>query len=386
MELQVNKNEKKDIEAYRSLKESRNVCIRQGSKKRISTEYPLDVLSSKLHPDFFYVRVKEIIAENECTKTFVLEASLQDGTHHLPMYEAGQYITLEVGIGEGVYQRAYSISCSPSHLRKNNFQITIQSVPTGIVSNYFLEKVNVGDTFLARGPFGEFTYHELRDYDHVLAIVNGSGIAPIFAMAESISEGLISAEMTILYQAKSVKDLIFKEKLDELAKSALSLRVVYILENEEVEGYVHGTIDKDFIQKYQKSGNSYFVCGDKHLYESMNEILKELNVPNKYIRHDFYIDYDIPTSMQEYEMTILMRDKELHVSCYGNQTLLQILEREGIVIPRQCGVGVCGVCKSKLLEGEVLTKKEKVSAAGENQYYIHPCSTYPLSDIIIQLP
>lgn len=384
MEIIINKNEKKDLEAFRDLRESRKTCIHQGSKKKVMVDYPVNQLAQKIFPDSFRVKVKEIVNENLTVKTFRLEI-LGESEFLYPIFQPGQYITLEVLIGESIYTRAYSISCSSSHFAKNELQITIWKQKDGIVSNYFYEQVQVGDEFVARGPFGEFTYHEIRDCNHIIAAVDGHGIASILSMAESILEGSISAELTILYQAPTFQDLVFKEKLDRLCDSSDAIQVVYILE-EEREGFVFGKIHKELVQQYQKSGNSYFVSGTISLYQSFNDILKELNIPNQYVRHELYRDYKVPVSGEQFQLTVFTQDREIHIPCFGNQSLLQVMEKEGIVTPRRCGVGVCGICNSFLLQGEVLTKEETIVSAKQSCCTIHPCSTYPLSDLVIQLP
>ena len=142
MEIIINKNEKKDLEAFRDLRESRKTCIHQGSKKKVMVDYPVNQLAQKIFPDSFRVKVKEIVNENLTVKTFRLEI-LGESEFLYPIFQPGQYITLEVLIGESIYTRAYSISCSSSHFAKNELQITIWKQKDGIVSNYFYEQVQV---------------------------------------------------------------------------------------------------------------------------------------------------------------------------------------------------------------------------------------------------
>lgn len=383
MEIKINKNEKKDVEAFLDLKKSRQICIQQGSKRKVFTDFKINHLAEKLYMDSFQVKVKDIIEENHQVKTFVLEiVESKDVTF---IYEAGQYITLELNIEKGVYIRPFTISGSISRFKNNTFSITVWMEENSVVSNYLFHQVNIGDIMLARGPFGHFTYHEIRDCEHILFMVDSYGISSALSMAEGIFDGNIPASITILYQAEKESDFVFKERLDNLMKNNSSIEVVYIV-SEEKEGFVFGKINKEIIQKYQKSFNSYFVSGSLSLYQEMNEILPELNIPNQYIRHEIYRDYKIPSSNEEFKMTVFSQDKEFHFSCYANQSLLEVLEREGVVIPNRCQVGVCGICQSILLSGEVLTKESVISSESNSFAHIHPCSTYPLSDITIKLP
>ena len=46
-------------------------------------------------------------------------------------------------------------------------------------------------------------------------------------------------------------------------------------------------------------------------------------------------------------------------------------------------MGSCGFCKSELLSGEVKIVNDKRDSIDKKYNYIHPCCTYPLSDIKI---
>lgn len=377
---------KKGNSGFQSMVESRKRFLKKGGNRLDSNDYPMNRLSSNLHPMMMSVRVKRILEETHDTKTFVLEPNYVQKQVPFFNFQAGQYITIEVPINGYIFQRPYSISCTPERRSIHEIQITIKRVEKGVVSNYFLDQVNIGDTFFIHGPFGEFVYQPIRDAHHVMAIVGGSGITPIMAMAESLADRKQDYYLTIFYGAKTKKDLIFKERLDFLAKKDPQIEVVYLLQNEALEGYLTGSVTKELILQYRKEETSYFICGPNGLYESMNEILKDLNIPNKYIRHDLYVDYEKAKTDGTFEIHVLTNGEEKIIYGRGKETVLEALEHSGISAPKHCGVGVCGFCRSKLLGGTVLTNQKYVTAADKKYKYIHPCATYPLSDITIQLP
>ena len=71
-----------------------------------------------------------------------------------------------------------------------------------------------------------------------------------------------------------------------------------------------------------------------------------------------------------------------------NETLLASLERAGIKSPSRCKSGSCGFCHSRLIKGEyyVDPKHESRRSADFKFGYIHPCATYPCSDMEIDVP
>jgi ferredoxin len=62
---------------------------------------------------------------------------------------------------------------------------------------------------------------------------------------------------------------------------------------------------------------------------------------------------------------------------------MQSLMDGGVYIPSRCHDGSCGYCRSELVFGEVKVINDKRTSAEKKYNYIHPCSTYPLSDIEI---
>jgi ferredoxin len=61
------------------------------------------------------------------------------------------------------------------------------------------------------------------------------------------------------------------------------------------------------------------------------------------------------------------------------------MEQAGIKAPSSCRVGVCGFCRSVLLEGKIKMIGSNMNKAVLDNDYIHPCVTYPESDIVLRL-
>ncbi len=386
MELNLKGLGPKDMEYFENIEQEREKIIKDSSSSAIKTQYGANELANSLHPKEQFVKVVDIIEENEDTKTFVLAPDIEKGTKKLAYFRPGQYVSVEVKVDDGIYHRPYNISCSPKKVFDGFYTITIKRKKGGVVSNYFLNEVKVGDSFLISAPTGNFYYEPLRDATNVIAIVGGSGITPIISMAEAIKDGLLTCKLTILYGAKTEQNLIFKKELDELDKKCSLIDVKYILSEEDKEGYYYGYVNKDMIDQALESETSFFVCGPLSMYEYISDLLKEYQLPNKYIRHDaFFGRIDIPDN-DLYELTVLTGEQEVKISCRSRETLLSAMEKNGILAPSRCHVGECGFCRSKLKSGMVRTIDGILRKADEENEYIHPCATFPESDIIIELP
>lgn len=377
---------KRDMLDFKNMKKMREKIIKGSSTSPIIFDYPANQLASKLHPEVQFVKVSKIIKETKDVKTFELVPDVEAGTTSLANFRAGQYVSVCVEIGTGIYRRPYTLSCSPKNALENKYTITIKRVKNGIVSNFFLNEVEEGYRFSVSAPAGNLYYSSLRDANHVIALAGGVGITPFVSMAEAIFDGVENFDLTIIYGAKNKNDLIFREKLEDISCKLEKVNLVYILSEEDDNEFANGYIDKNFINQYLKDENSFFVSGSTSFYEYMNDVLKEFQLPKKYIRHDAFLGEIDLKSNNEYNLTILTKDDEISIICYGEETLLQAMEKNRIIAPSKCHVGECGFCRSKLVSGKVKTFDENIRAADKDYNYIHPCCTYPESDIIIKLP
>ncbi len=72
----------------------------------------------------------------------------------------------------------------------------------------------------------------------------------------------------------------------------------------------------------------------------------------------------------------------------GRDTILQILEQNGVAAPSHCRSGECGYCHSRLISGEVFVPDNMdYRRIADLQFgYIHPCCTFALGDISIEVP
>lgn len=363
--------------AFKNLSKNRAKWITKG--KAIVPETPyVNKLAKEFHPGIKQVTVGEIIEENKNTKSFILKGE------NLAPFQAGQYISLKVEIDGKEYARPYTLT---STVKDEFYQITIQREKSGIVSNYMLDKVKVGDTFAISEPSGHFTYSKLRDAKEVVAIAGGSGITPFYTMAKSIVEGIEDFSLIIFYGAKKKEDIIFFEKMSELMFQSDKIKVIYVLSEENHSLYEHGLITKELIDKNTKKGQkSFFVCGPLGLYEYMNEELKKYNYPKKCIRFSPNAPRIIDRKTQNYNLTVIYQDQIEIIPCKSNETLLMSMEKAGIKAKNKCRVGVCGFCRSELLSGEVIMAVDDRRIADEKYNFIHPCVTYPKSDITLKIP
>ena len=372
-----------NIEKIEKLKKERKEIIESFSKKRPADTY-IDKEVASIS-SIYHTVITDIKEETKDVKTFTLTADKDSDTPHLAPFKAGQYITIHVTIDSSPVTRAYSLSSSPSLANKDIYKITIKRVENGLVSNYMLDNMKVGDKLDVSKPAGDFGYNPIKDEENVIAIAGGSGITPFMSLAYAILDGTYNCNLIVFYSVRTYKDIIFKSEIEEINKKKKNVKFVITLTREEKEGYLNGHLTKEMLEPFIKEFNTVLMCGPKELYRSMNEILNEFNIPRKSVHYEnFFVEYE-PAEKTEYKLKVVMKDKTEEITCKNDETLLVAMERAGIKAPSLCRVGECGYCRSVLLDGKVKMIGASLKKAEAENDYIHPCVSFPDSDIVLRL-
>ncbi len=346
-------------------------------------------LAKALHPSVQHLVVSRIIEEAVDTKSYICTPDRESGTNELAYFSAGQYLSVSVTIDGKRRSRPYSLSSSPKESLRGEYRITVKRVPGGQVSNYILDHFEVGTKFDVSDPCGCFTYEPLRDEKHVIGIAGGSGITPFISMARAIIDGDEDFTLTVLYGCRTEADILFRDELEALRQRTDKLRVVYVLSDEAAAPYEQGYITHALVEKY-KSADTYsvLICGPQAMTDYLSKELRELHLRRKYIRYELRGEKPV-SGVADESVTLTVRAQNGVARIVGNkaESILRILENAGIAPPSRCRSGECGFCRSRLISGEVfLSDATDMRRMADKKFgYIHPCCTYALGDIEIEV-
>lgn len=377
--------------------EERQMRIAQAPAAKIPAEYAVNQLAKALHPRKQYLRIAQVIERDAGCKSFVLVPDAEHGTEKLAYFSAGQYLTVFLDIDGMRLNRAYSISSSPKDALEGTYMLTIKSVQGGLATRYILDNWKEGGCVETSAPEGFFEYNPLRDAPTVVGVAGGSGITPFLSMAKAIRDGDEDFELVLLYGSRTVDSILFKAEFDQIMAETGKVKVIHVLSHEEHDGYEHGFVTADLIRKYApETPYSVFLCGPQQMYAFVDKELEKLPLERKYIRHELFGEMHNPKSRADYpadvpetiRITVTIRDETKTVTGSANDSILQILEKNGIRVPSRCRSGECGWCHSRLISGKVYVPKEIDGRrmADEKYGYIHPCATFGLSDLVIEVP
>ena len=362
----------------------------------------LENLCDRMHPEKQILQVTDIQELSKDTKLFRFVSA----RHNKPLapFRAGQYIGLTVEINGIRTSRPFSLVSSPNQLAY--YELGVKRKEGGFVSNYLLDKIKVGDILEATEPLGELYYNRVFHGKDLVFIAGGSGITPFISLLRDISQRNLDLKVWLLYGCVSEEDMLFKDELEDLVNRRSNIRVQYIL-SEPGPNWVGacGFITKDKILDQIKSIESkfFYIVGNRAMYSFIKEQMKELEVPpHKVIYESYGVPDDVTeiigwpkdiTTSNSIKITIEFiqqgrKIKEIFdAPCV--EPILNSIEREkdlGIIINNGCRSGACALCRTKLKSGKIFVLPEVTIREIDQKYgYIHPCVSYPLTDIHIDL-
>ena len=385
-----------DMLKFANLAKVRQQAIDAAPAKEITADYPINNFAKAMHPDYQELVIDEIIDHADAdAKSFILKR--KDGKA-AAFFRAGQYISLKLPIGDSFVTRPYSISSSPKWALEGKLAITVKKNPGGFAADWMLDNFKVGDTVIGSDGQGQFYYEKLRDCKNVIALAGGSGITPFLSMAYAIRDGLEDFNLTILFGSKYEKAILFKDELAAIAAECPKVKVVHVLSDETKDGFETGFLTADLIKKYAGDKEySVFICGPEAMYRFAAGEVAKLGLDRKHVRRELlgatkkvWEQPGYPQDKKDsvFKLTVKQGPNETTVDANANEPVLVAIERAGIKAPSRCRSGECGWCRSRLIAGEVFIPEETDGRRWADKKYgeIHPCASYPISDITLIVP
>jgi len=361
--------------------------------RKLGIDYTADRDSSqqyidRLHPSQMTLRVADIIEETNTAKTLRLVPE----DHPLPPFQAGQYITLFIEIGNIRTTRPYSLSSPPN--QHGYYDITVRRIENGLVSNYLLDEVKQGDRLVASGPVGNFYFNPLFHDRTMVCIAGGSGITPFMSMIREIVETGLNRVVYLFYGNKELDDAIFHHAITKFSNRFNNIHYIPVIENPSTgyhghTGWISGLIIKKILGKL--SDKTFYLCGPQAMYGYCIPELEKLGIPKRKIRKEVYgTPLDIcsyPGWPQNITAADTFRVKVKggrSLEARASEPLLTALEKNGIIMPSLCRSGECSMCRVKLISGKVFQPPRVPVRKSDRHYgYIHSCAAYPLEDLEI---
>jgi len=306
------------------------------------------------------LRVARVFQETPKVKTFRLAPV--EGVGALPFeFEPGQFLTLSVHSGGNQVKRSYSIASSPCC--HGWCDLTVKHESGGIVSGYLHEQVKEGDLLDASGPYGRFTFRGVES-DSVVFLGGGVGITPLMSSIRYLTDQSWNGRIDLVYACKDLESVIFRDELNQLARRHPNLHVSIVLSDESSAAWTgpRGFITAELLGLIpQIRSRRIHLCGPSVMMDAVRNELGKLGIDLASVHSELFLS---PSRTVPPGLEVSAGDTATAVTCSfersgkkaplaAGQTVLEAAEEVGVPIEYACRQGYCGLCKIKLLSGEV---------------------------------
>jgi ferredoxin-NADP reductase len=320
-------------------------------------------------------RVAAIIDEARDVKSFYF---MPAAGRSLAPFAPGQYLTFRLPLPESNASivRCFSLSERP---RQDYYRTTIKRIaaPAGSTgvgpgrgSNFFHDKVRVGDVLEVRAPAGTFFVDPLST-EPIVLVGAGIGITPLVSMLEAVLHTGCGREIWAVFGFRNGAEHPFKERLEKLAAdhTNLHLQVSYSapLDGDVLhKDYVHcGRLTIERLRELLPSNNfRFYVCGPGPMMESLVPALWAWGVPESHVQFEAFGPASVrsatstrPQAAPRCEVRF-ERSNSVRVWDESFNSLLEFGEAAGVALPSGCRAGSCGECMIAVRGGSVRTLKQ----------------------------
>ena len=298
------------------------------------------------HANTIAVRVAAIDQPTPLIKHFTL-APLGGGS--MPAFSGGSHIIVVMRRPARVHRNPYSLLSPPGDL--DAYQIGVRRMEESRGGSRFMhDEVAVGSELEITHPVNLFNLDKLAR-KHVL-IAGGIGITPFLAQMEDLRAGGMPYELH--YSVRSPDHAAFRERLQR--RHGARIRMYHDSLNE--------LIDFDGLLAAQPLGTHVYVCGPVGMIERVVATARGAGWSDSHVHWE---QFSAPPVGDAFE--VLLAKSAVRVRVPPDQSLLEAIEAAGVDAPYLCRGGVCGECRTRVveLEGELvhndhfLSPEEKAS-------------------------
>lgn len=342
----------------------------------------------------------KITKKEELTKnTFSLEFEIPENLKENFKFEAGQFVSIKFQSHGKDVINDYSMTSAP-YEKKIALGIKINS-PDGETSQLF-KNYNTGDKLLVSEPSGRFTLvSKPSEFRTIVGFAAGIGITPILSHFKNILHSEPRTRMFLFFGNKTREDLIYREQLDNLARTCGErLQIFYFFSQEKTSNsFFHGRLDDkklsliinqilhlddtDEESTIWDAVDEVLICGKGDMIKTLANACYHHGIPKKNIHFELFEEYndDIYPIEKEFplienvEVEFKMLGKQYQTELPDNkEKILQQLLIQKFQVPYSCKSGICGSCECILEEGEVeLLENEYLTEKEEEKGHILAC-------------
>lgn len=297
----------------------------------------------------------------------VLVALVDESGQHLPPWEAGAHIDLNLPRGP---IRQYSLCGDPDD--RLRYEVAVLRDPDSRGGSAWIhDELAKGDRVPVSAPRNNFTL--VDDAEHYLFVAGGIGVTPFLPMIASVRAA--GRSYTLVYVGRTRSGMAFVEHLAD-DKS------VHIHVSDE-----GSRVDLATLIDGISTHTVVYGCGPERLLDALSGLCADRGISRRlHVEHFSGSVIELDAALENaFEVELAKTGKVIAVP--ADRTVLEALLDNGIKTTSSCGEGVCGSCETPVLDGEIdhrdqiLDEEERE----ENEVMMICCSRARSARVVLDL-
>ena len=178
-------------------------------------------------------------------------------------FKAGQFVTLDLPIGEKRLQRwrSYSIANAPDG--SNVIELCVVRSSSGDGTRYLFEEVKMDTVLRLKGPDGGFVLPDVISKDLVF-VCTGTGVAPFRSMLLDLkNSGRPHRNLHLIFGTREASGILYRDEFEALARELPQFRYDVALSRDTDWPGHRGHVHHIYQEQYRESRPdvTFYLCG-----------------------------------------------------------------------------------------------------------------------------
>jgi ferredoxin-NADP reductase/DMSO/TMAO reductase YedYZ heme-binding membrane subunit len=336
------------------------------------------------------LEVLRVVQETPEVRTFRLGAVGSAGGGALPFeHQPGQYLNLALSVDGRRVNRSYTIASSPT--LAGACEITVKREERGVASRHLHDTVKEGTRLQVSAPAGRFVFTGSEGASSVALIGGGVGITPLMAMVRYLADRAWAGDVYLVLSAREEADVVFAGELATLQASHPRLHVIVTLTGDGSPGWTgaRGRISLPLLRRSipDLERLPIYLCGPEAMMASVQSLLRGLGVPDDHVHTEAFVS--LPDQVEGGPLVagvfaLRFARSGTRTEIAGGQSVLEAAENAGIELPFECRSGICGQCKTRLVEGRVtMGVQDALDDRDRKKHLVLACQARAVTDLVI---
>lgn len=207
-----------------------------------------------------------VVAEKVMLAPDICQLLLESATELY--YHPGQFINIKRNDG---LTRSYSLASLP---QEDYFlELHIKRMRDGVMSNWIIDQLNVGDEIEIQGPQGSCYYVPGELDQNILLVGTGTGLAPLIGIIRDALNSGHNGNIYLYHGSRYQQGLYLTEKLVDLSSKHNNFFYATSLSGQSCDNHYYGRVhDIAFNAHSDLKGWRVYLCGDPGMVDTGQEL------------------------------------------------------------------------------------------------------------------